>query len=1103
VNPVVYAWGSSASGRLGLVRNAALTIQQQFEDGNETAQLSGPKAIPVYPPSRVEPAWQQEEKEPTQNQQYEIEEPSIEERAQNHMGYKPIHKWIDVQERLWAEDLDQKKKKLEEVSKETAQSMSEVMEEVFRLWDKDPLGYDEFSEYKLRGKEREIECEFVRTLEALHLSNMMPNSKSVKTDSAVLQGLPHFGELLNILQQQPQYLANIAKRLIGKRMQEPKVEIFHRITGGIFENLRDRRTRNLFKALARVMISDEVNRPEVRSLDDLFDPMKSRVSYLITQFCTNPCFLDSIIKEICNPDDDDSLVSIILRYTVTKRELGGQVVLRNPKIKKITGGNHKEEKVPSMNAAPFTGVCASNQAEYEDVIMPDISPEDRTPLKWRRQAFQDELGQFKLLCMGDTANQDSLNSDAEAEGGLIAKFIKKFVERLMGKKTGAKDKEELGMDDLRMLLVCVFTTVVNNRLAVGFKSVAGAGDYFEKDVCSPVAALVLASTIGGVVMKLETSAYALVRLKIREKIRQVEKAAMASYRKVQKNNGLTVEDLEPDTENLEQLVLWNLKAVARIFQRTMHKGMREMQYKAQAQEERELRDCMAHIKEVTNRTLINTLQASVHDRSRHAGEDTTETQLTVDLYITHYSLDRSTVRFSTKELLDITNFLWTMMTRTQRDFKSNDLNLDDLSRDRLYQCLKAIMPKRPSKDDKKEEVIHTWEKDGDIWLAQHHGESHNFTMHARFLEFNRTGLEEPTFCEITQVPVPRSLTKASQKERSGVRVVKPLRLQEDHDLGPKVQLPDDTESEFFAFPELEGLLQDLSENKKYRKSVRYPIGGSSFLDLRAELEFVQKKIAQEIEEGRAPNTMSTLLQRLQKGKYVVDKVRDFSQEMDFYKYIDVALRQRFEYRQYLERIKEGKREITSVRQDYQKSLEDAYQVLSAMASASRDCDLTEDFVSMAQQHSETLTFTRVKRKKIKHRKDKPTPAQKVLETLKDANGGKVTDEALEIAGAPARTFTVKRLMDKGVVVKLNEKIPPHVARRIHFHFQYRDEGYNVRVMIKTTLLKEFFISRQDIMLFEAGRKMAVLPYGGAEPFLWVHCFRLRRLLAWIAADSGL
>merc|ERR1711862_320658 len=94
----------------------------------------------------------------------------------------------------------------------------------------------------------------------------------------------------------------------------------------------------------------------------------------------------------------------------------------------------------------------------------------------------------------------------------------------------------------------------------------------------------------------------------------------------------------------------------------------------------------------------------------------------------------------------------------------------------------------------------------------------------------------------------------------------------------------------------------------------------------------------------------------------------------------------------------------------------------------------------------------------------------------------------------------KELVVKGVVSRLNEKIPKNVMNQMKFVFQYADEGFTVQAFMGVTLLKEFRITREDIWHMESRKKNAVVPYG--EDFMWFVCSHLRRLLAWISAEGG-
>ena len=140
--------------------------------------------------------------------------------------------WRDAQECLFSEPLERKMKALEDLQRETAQTMSEFTEDVLHLWDKG--SGDEISEYRIRSQEQEIETDFVRTLKAIGLDAAAPRPEQIaSTDPGVCRELHHMEELLWVLQQQPLYLANVAQRTRGLHFREPEVHMFNRITEGL------------------------------------------------------------------------------------------------------------------------------------------------------------------------------------------------------------------------------------------------------------------------------------------------------------------------------------------------------------------------------------------------------------------------------------------------------------------------------------------------------------------------------------------------------------------------------------------------------------------------------------------------------------------------------------------------------------------------------------------------------------------------------------------------------------------------------------------------------------------------------------------------------
>ena len=88
-----------------------------------------------------------------------------------------------------------------------------------------------------------------------------------------------------------------------------------------------------------------------------------------------------------------------------------------------------------------------------------------------------------------------------------------------------------------------------------------------------------------------------------------------------------------------------------------------------------------------------------------------------------------------------------------------------------------------------------------------------------------------------------------------------------------------------------------------------------------------------------------------------------------------------------------------------------------------------------------LAFARVRRQKAKMRQDRPTPAMQVLDSLRNQDPeGRITEEMREIARSHSQSFTVQRLIDKGVVTRLNEKIPKNVQRIMVCKFTHENEG---------------------------------------------------------------
>lgn len=1071
LEPMVYSWGCSGSGRLGIAPAQAREQLAELEMANNTAVVPLGRNLP---PLLVAPVWKPAE----ENLKEQRQVAGMDEKDRS----APSECWLDAQVKLWSESQDKKNKEIDAQRHEVDQHYRKFMSDVAHLTEKLPSVSEFVTEYQLRQKESEIEREYIRTITVLGLGTSMSAVRlegRSKTDQDVLANMHNCEDLVWTLQQQPLYMANLASHFHSKRADDTEVEVFHRICSRLYLDMRERRTRNLFKALMRLLIEAETSR--VSTIEEMYDLNRSRVATLFTQMCTNTFFFESLATPILDPQDENSLVSAVIRYTITR---DGEA----PRTFRTGDAKHH-------NAPEFTGVFTTSFKEYEELMKShralhrknqEVADDQKRRM---RQHFQDEEMHFAAFCAKDMRGQ-------AGRSGKVAHFVKYFVTEVL--KAVDQHKVGGGNSDIRMLLVVAFATLVEQpRLVIGTRSLEDSS--WLPNVCSPIASLVLGSILGGVLNAVETGPFSLLRFRIMERVRELESEIVDKYNRLRRRRDDAKGEAEAikDTDGLMKRVFWNIQALAKFFQNVYNESHKFDGVST--------RNAITVLRDVTNESLLEVLKSkqppggkATSQACGEYGEDSIETDLSVDLYSAHLSLRQSVVRLSTVDLMELTNLLWKYMEPSSRFIDNGaPVRINSAKQDRVCQLVRAILPrKKLAKGVVSEEVV-PWTDGGHIWMSRQHGEWHNFRMRSRFLEFSRTGLQEPTFCEDSKVPIPMYLARESQPRRS--TFVKPFRLSEE--TGPRVEI-EGTPYPVYAYDKLEEILQELAGNHKESATVRYPVRGHSFPELRSEFEFIQQRLSGEIEEGRAHSNAMSLVQSLEDGKHIVERISSTEDRQALLGYIDRQIQHRATYSDYLRRMKDGVDEILKAKTAYRAELKDQLGLLAQVAMATMTCELPEEVLAIAQQKSERLTFQRAKWKKLQHRKDRPTPAQVVLETLRRASeDGKVTEQMKEMVSMPARSFRLKQLIDKGVVVKLNETIRNNVREKMVVNFLYKDEGYVVQVLLRSTLLKEFVITRQDVKLTEAGFKNAVLPYG--DEFLWVNCFRLRRLLAFIAAEGGL
>merc|ERR1712113_363344 len=115
---------------------------------------------------------------------------------------------------------------------------------------------------------------------------------------------------------------------------------------------------------------------------------------------------------------------------------------------------------------------------------------------------------------------------------------------------------------------------------------------------------------------------------------------------------------------------------------------------------------------------------------------------------------------------------------------------------------------------------------------------------------------------------------------------------------------------------------------------------------------------------------------------------------------------------------------------YERALNNDHKLLMQVRDRTRTCEIPEGILSKAEQHSETLAFSRCKRAKLKAKSSKPTPAQIMFDQTESALQADFDGELV----MPSRTFTIRELERQGLVTRLNKAIPTDMKRELRFTF---------------------------------------------------------------------
>lgn len=1085
--PYIYSWGASGSGRLGVMKQVPSNSLALVGD-------AAPQPVPkrrargqldtILGPSRVDDTiWRPSAQE---DGGQEIQDSLPED---DRVMSKETKSWTDVYNKLRHEDPAWKGPKLKEREEEIAKEFTKYMDQINKLWAKAKESPHDITEWNLRLKEKMLETGYIRLLKALGLgaARYAPRLEAkTKTDPQILSRLQHYEDMFFILQQQPLYLATLAKRLLTKRKDDPDIELFERVTSKLFAELGDLRTRNLYKALVRMVIRfevghhDQARRVEIR---DMFEFGKSRLPPLMKHFCTHPRYMKTIAMPIVDPREPKSLVSRIIAYTVWMEknvsDKSGADGTDNTPGFALTYDQYKSFRMKSLGTSSLGG------------------DEDN---KWR-SAFAEQLKYYREFLV--PAKEKESKDAAPDQGNKIlpaSEFVEYFVREYLGGTPA-----NLMNTDFQQLFRFAFEEIClppkSNRYRQQNKDPEKGR--FDPSICVPLSSLLLCGMIGGVLEAVVTEgSYALVRIEIKKQ------AAKHDAKQNPDDPGQEPWDFDPDLRF--EKVKANIQTLADTLKGCVHSLRMVRQGQGGDEKESDVMKACEELTDVTNLALLKCLDANPQKKGTF-DEDATEADLAVDLYRAHYNMHEIRLTFPTQDLMSWSNLLWQHMNDPD---EGSEMRLKhEREKDPVFSLVLQTLP-RPKKKDAALQDATDFESFDEqappkpwpapaVSNASYVGESHNFIIHHRFLEYRNTELNEPTFCEESLAPMPRNLCLDYQRRRrpTTARVVKPFRR----------GTPTDREE---AFNQLEEVISELASGQGGEK--RHPVyridqapgrTEPTFGDLRVSFEEILKDVSVKLEEGTFgnPSAGEHLLKQMQAGIKCIDKIKDQNLSAShFFEHIDKVIKERTLYQSYLDKMMDGKASIGHAQKAYDAKIKDHCALLTEICKKIDACDIHDDILVSSQMYvssSSKLGFVKAKAAKSKM---PPTPAMVMLREMKKNDlEQEVKDSDLLKAeiSVPSQTFSVKELINKGVVVSLNNDMPKNVRNSITFKFTCADETVTVQAFMHETLLKEFEISREDIRCMEGARKNAVVTYGTG--LFDMSCFRLRRLLANIHADGGL
>eukprot|EP00746_Dinoflagellata_sp_MGD_P127786 gnl/MRDRNA2_/MRDRNA2_62284_c0_seq1.p1 gnl/MRDRNA2_/MRDRNA2_62284_c0~~gnl/MRDRNA2_/MRDRNA2_62284_c0_seq1.p1 ORF type:complete len:1029 (+),score=232.41 gnl/MRDRNA2_/MRDRNA2_62284_c0_seq1:461-3088(+) len=280
--------------------------------------------------------------------------------------------------------------------------------------------------------------------------------------------------------------------------------------------------------------------------------------------------------------------------------------------------------------------------------------------------------------------------------------------------------------------------------------------------------------------------------------------------------------------------------------------------------------------------------------------DNIDTQVTIDVYTSHFDRRKHIVTVQTSDLLKLSNML---------KMYENKLRLTEKD------AVEELIAK-----------IGNWD-DAMVQEAEKNNQLHNFVMNSRFLFHTKAMV----ICKTSHCPVPPALSAGGAVKGEGTVEVVNSYIPED---------PNDPRCV------LEELFRDLPE-----------IHVTNFVEMQEEFSKMMKKYSSSNPpDFDMTNRLSVGLEKLQELQTVEAHAEDVLQ------FMSDGLTARDKHRQYLKEVLDGKQVISAAQQAYNNEIKSAAVQLHSMTRFSMDLQLPETLVERSQHANASLKFTEVNAK---------------------------------------------------------------------------------------------------------------------------------------------